>query len=414
MQRTISIHLKSTPEQDAILFRTLAGSRDCFNAVAQFGWEAREKNGVTLHKATYYELRMLHPTMPSQLVISSRIKATEALKSAFALEKKGGKASAPQTVRGSIRYDARSYRMEVQEGLVGLTTVEGRIKFPFHIHNHAKRWLDRATGFDSADLSHRPSGWWLNVVVTIDPPEIASSGQVVGVDLGINRPAVLSNGIFLGKRRWKEIEKRYFRLRRKLQSKGSQSAKRHLKKIRRKQARFRTDCDHVLSKQIVQSVEPGSIIVFENLTDIRSRTKQRGRKQRRRHHSWSYRQVRTFATYKAEEVGTTLVGIDPRHTSQRCSRCGFVHKRNRPTQSVFLCTSCGYEVNADFNAALNIKWKYLAEAGMSGIGGHPGNVPIVREAEHSCASSAHKLLTSSGSRCQNPFLRVTKNTAELP
>jgi putative transposase len=393
MQRTISIHLDSTPEQDAILSRTVEDWRDCFNAVAKYGWENRVWNGVTLHRATYYDLRAEHPALPSQLVISARMKATEAVKSAFALAKKGSKVSAPHSTRGSIRYDARSYRMEVENGLVGLSTVEGRIKFPFHLHAQAKRWIDRATDFDSAELVRKPSGWWLNVALTIDPPQIAPSGQVIGVDLGINRPAVLSNGKFLGQRRWKEIEQRYFRIRRKLQSKGTKSAKRHLKKIARRQKLFRRDCDHVLSKRIVQSVEPGSIIVFENLTDIRHRTKQRGRKQRRRHHSWSYRQVRTFTTYKAEETGSAVVGVDPRHTSQRCSRCGFVHKRNRPTQSVFLCRSCIFEVNADLNAARNCAWKYLAEAGMSGLGGHPVNVPIVGGVGHSCSAYIHKPLS---------------------
>lgn len=390
MKRTISIRIDATPEQDSILFRTLAGCRDCFNAVSEYGWENRIWNGVTLHKATYYDQRAEHPALPSQLVISSRMKATEAVKSAFALLKKGRKVGAPHTERGSVRYDARTYRMEIEKGLVGLSTVEGRIKFPFHLHDHAKLWLDRATGFDSADLVRRPSGWWLNVVVTIDPPQVSPSGQTVGVDLGINRPAVLSNGKFLGERRWKEIEKRHFRLRRKLQSKGSKSAKRHLKKIARRQARFRKDCDHVLSKRIVQSVEPGSVIVVENLTDIRSRTKQRGRKQRRRHHGWSYAQLRAFTTYKAEEIGSRVDAVDPRHTSQRCSKCGFIHKRNRPTQSVFRCLSCGYEVNADFNASRNVEWKHLAEGGMSGLGGHPVNVPIVGVGEHSCSFSTYK------------------------
>jgi putative transposase len=396
MQRTICIRLTTLPEQDTILTETLAGSRECFNAVSAFGWEHREKNGVTLHKSTYYDLRAEHPTLPSQLVISARMKATEAIKSAIVLEKTGRKVSAPKTDRGSVRYDARTYRMEPENGIVGLSTVAGRIKFPFRVHAQAKRWLDRATDFDSADLVHRPSGWWLNVVLTIDPPQIAASGQTIGVDLGINRPAVLSNGKFLGQRRWKEIEKRYFRLRRNLQSKGSKSAKRHLKKMARRQARFRKDCDHVLSKRIVQNVEPGSIIVVENLTDIRSRTKQRGRKQRRRHHGWSYAQLRTFTTYKAEEVGSRVEAVDPRKTSQRCSKCGFVHKKNRPTQSLFLCLSCGYQVNADFNAARNVEWKYLADPGISGFGGHPVNVPIVGGGEHSCSSSTHKLPALAG------------------
>lgn len=381
MQRTISIHIDTLPDQEAILSRTLTEYQDCFNAIAEYGWENRIWNGVTLHKATYYDLRAEHPALPSQLVISARMKATEAVKSAFVLLKKGRKVGAPRTKRGSVRYDARTYRMEVENGIVGLSTVSGRIKFPFRIPAHAKRWLDRATGFDSADLVRRPSGWWLNVVVTIDPPQIVASGQIVGVDLGINRPAVLSNGKFLGQRRWKEIEQRYFRLRRKLQSKGSRSAKRHLKRMARRQARFRKDCDHVLSKRIVQAVEPGSVIVFENLTGIRSRTKQRGRKQRRRHHAWSYNQLRVFTTYKAEELGSVVDAVDPRKTSQRCSRCGHVHKRNRPTQSVFRCRDCGYEANADWNAARNIAWKYLAGDGMPVPGGQNVNLPIVATGE---------------------------------
>lgn len=377
MQRTVCICLTTSPEQDQILSATLAASRDCFNEVAAYGWSASEKNGVELHKATYYRLRALHPALPSQLVVSARMKATEALKSAFALRGKGKKVSAPHAERGSVRYDARTYRMEGAKGVVGLSTVAGRVKMPFHAHPHAKRWVDRASGFDSADLVRRPSGWWLNVVLTIDPPAVEPSGKVVGVDLGINRPAVTSEGKFLGERRWKEIENRYFRLKRRLQAKGSKSAKRHLKKMAGRQARFRKDCDHVLSKAIVQSVEPGSVIAVENLTEIRSRTKQRGRKQRRRHHSWSYAQLRSFVTYKAEERGCTVIAVDPRQTSQRCCRCGHVHKRNRPTQSVFRCRECGYQANADLNASRNVAWKYLAGIGMPDPGGQHVNLAIV-------------------------------------
>ena len=54
------------------------------------------------------------------------MKATEAIKSAIALEKAGRKVSAPKTERGSVRYDARTYRMEPENGIVGLSTVAGR------------------------------------------------------------------------------------------------------------------------------------------------------------------------------------------------------------------------------------------------------------------------------------------------
>jgi putative transposase len=89
-----------------------------------------KRQGVALHQATYGDLRKAHPDLPSQLVISSRMKATEALRSAFALQKKGKKVSAPHWQRGKVRYDARSFRFEKERGVVGLTTAAGRIKFP--------------------------------------------------------------------------------------------------------------------------------------------------------------------------------------------------------------------------------------------------------------------------------------------
>jgi transposase len=82
-------------------------------------------------------------------------------------------------------------------------------------------------------------------------------------------------------------------------------------------------------------------------------------------HSWSFAQLRGFLEYKAEEIGSTVVGIDPRYTSQACSKCGFVHRSNRRSQSVFKCRSCGYELNADLNASVNIAQKYHVEDGIA-------------------------------------------------
>ncbi|MER3403034.1 MAG: hypothetical protein C4337_06990 [Armatimonadota bacterium] len=101
------------------------------------------------------------------------------------------------------------------------------------------------------------------------------------------------------------------------------------------------------------------------MVDIRTRTRQRGRESRRRLHSWSFAQLRFFLTYKAEAKGCNVVGLDPRHTSQMCCRCGYVHRSNRRSQSRFLCRACGFELNADLNAARNIARNYLAGGGMS-------------------------------------------------
>ena len=198
----------------------------------------------------------------------------------------------------------------------------------------------------------------------------------MGVDLGLVQPAVTSNNQFLGKRAWKDIEDRLFY--RKLQRKGTRSAKRRLKHLRGRQARFRRDCDHVLSKQVVAHAEPGATIVLENLKDIRKRTKIRKRTTTsRRIHSWSFAQVKRFIAYKAEGQGCTVAGVDPRHTSQTCSCCGHVARNNRRSRGRFVCRNCGFELHADLNAARNIAAKYHANRGRAPVGGLPVNQPIV-------------------------------------
>jgi len=57
---------------------------------------------------------------------------------------------------------------------------------------------------------------------------------------------------------------------------------------------------------------------------------------------------------KAESAGRVVVPVNPRHTSQRCARCGHVAKGNRVTQAVFKCVKCGHQAHADVNAAVNI------------------------------------------------------------
>lgn len=371
MQRTVKIVLMPTQEQAAALLETLRQSSECFNTVCEYGWRQKTKNGVDLHRATYYSLKSEYPRMPSQLLCAARVKATEALKSAFALCKKDGNIPCPKGQEVPIRYDARSYRILADKGIASLASVAGRQEIAYRLYDHAVKAFSKASGFDSADLVYRKGQWHLHIVLTIPTPEFVDNAQAVGVDLGLNRPAVTSNRKFLGKRRWREISNRYFRLRRKLQSKGTKSAKRCLQVLSGKTARFRKDCDHVLSKQVVQSASAGTTIVVENLTDIRTGTKQRGRQSRRRLHSWSFAQMRSFLTYKAEAKGCQVVGVDPRYTSQRCSQCGCIHRGNRKSQSLFLCRQCGYELNADLNGSINIARKYLDAVGISECVGLP-------------------------------------------
>jgi putative transposase len=61
----------------------------------------------------------------------------------------------------------------------------------------------------------------------------------------------------------------------------------------------------------------------------------------------------TMCEYKAEWAGTVqVVRVDPRYTSQICSRCGQVRKKELSER--WHSCECGCELDRDHNAALNI------------------------------------------------------------
>lgn len=365
MQRTVRIRLRPDAETAALFAETVARFTSSFNVVAEEGWRTGVANGIELHKATYYPERT-RTGLPAQLVCAARVKATEALKSARALAAKEMKRpegkrclpSRPQSAHCSIRYDARSYRVDLAAGAAALLTLDGRRAVTFAFSTYHRRYADWRTA--SADLCRDRQGrWWLHVVVVAPAAVAEPTDETIGVDLGLVHPATDSRGEHHGSDHWRKVEERTHNLRRRLQAKGTRSAKRHLKRLSGKQGRFRRDCDHVISRRLVASVQPGATLVFEDLTDIRGRVPSR-KAQRRRLHGWSFAQLQGFVAYKAQARGVTVGYVAPRYTSQRCSACGHRERANRRSQAHFRCVSCGFACDADHNASMNIRQDYLA------------------------------------------------------
>jgi putative transposase len=378
MQRTIRLRLAPSAAQATALEETTRQFTMVFNAVCARGWHQRLSDGVKLHHATYYPLKSEFPKLVSDLHIQARVKATEAIKSALRRHKNGRTVSQPHSQRCPPRFNRHTFVLDWEHQTVRLSLVGGRTELRFIVPDYSAKYADCAT--DTADLLERDGIWWLHVVVTVSAPKVAPSEQLVGVDLGLSRPAVLSTNRFLGKRAWKAHEGRLFKLKRALQKKGTRSAKRHLRKLGHRQMRFRRDCDHLLSRRIVEAVEGGATLVVENLKELRRRVKTKRKTQiKRRIHSWSFAQLKGFIEYKAEEQGCMVVAVDPRHTSQACSRCGHTARNNRRSRDLFVCRRCGFTLHADLNGARNIAAKYRALGGISALGGLSVNQPIVSD-----------------------------------
>ncbi|GAB2505075.1 IS605 OrfB family transposase [Nocardiopsis aegyptia] len=183
-----------------------------------------------------------------------------------------------------------------------------------------------------------------------DAAECETDG-FVGVDLGIVNIATTSDGHIMAGRKLNRYRERQRRLRAKLHKKGTKSAKRLLKRQRRKESRRSRDANHVISKRIVAEAERTSRgIALEDLTGIRRRVRQR-KPQRAALHSWSFRRLGDFIAYKAKRAGVPVVFVNPAYSSRECAECAYTHRHNRISQAAFTCRSCGVVAHADRNAS---------------------------------------------------------------
>ena len=323
-----------------------------FNTVSKIGFASNDKNKTSLHKKTY---RILREYLPSQLSCSARCKASEALSSVFTKRKKGEKVSCPHSNLCSIKYDARSYSVSLSKKQVSISTLSGRKKYDLVIPAYYQYLFDNWKR-TSAELCVKKGQIFLNISFKKEEVDIPKSGKIIGLDRGINNIAVLSNNTFYGGGIVKKQVRKFQRLRSNLQAVGTKSAKRHLTTLSGKEKRFRADINHKISLQIIASLNPGDILVIENLTGIRKHPMRK--EQRILIHQWSFYQLEQFLIYKGLPKGIEIIFINPAYTSQKCSCCGHICKENRKSQSDFCCKKCGFKLNADLNASRNICGKY--------------------------------------------------------
>ena len=219
--------------------------------------------------------------------------------------------------------------------------------------------------------------WYLHLWCVFDDPPKLVPKEMLGIDLSVVHIATDSDGEMYPGAHLNSVRHRHRRLRKKLQKKGTKGAKRLLKKIAGKEARFAHHVNHTLSKRIVAKARrTGCGLAL----GIRDRVRLR-RSQRAALHSWAFFDLVQKLRYKAERAGVPVVFVDPRHTSRQCPACRHTVRANRPTQALFRCVACGYSGAADYVAAVNIAvrgWAavnrpYLGEANRVLHGSVPGS-----------------------------------------
>jgi len=220
-----------------------------------------------------------------------------------------------------------------------------------------------------AKLFKRGDDWYVMLPIRVTPMSPGCSGEPVfiGIDLGIVRLATVSTPdgtVFFDGREARHRREHFADLRRRYQKHNRPD---RVKEQRGKDMRYMRDMNHKISAAIVDIAlqYDNPVVCLERLDGIRNRLK--GSKRfKRMVSSWAFRELINFIEYKCARYEIPVLFVDPRGTSKACSRCGHSSASNRPDQSHFRCTECGYQTNADRNAALNI-----AALGPSALGQGP-------------------------------------------
>ncbi|MCY7284766.1 MAG: transposase [Cyanobacteria bacterium CAN_BIN43] len=329
---------------------TLEGFADACNQILAVAKENKQWNTTKLHHLVYKPVRE-----------STGLKANHVCQ---AIRRVIGNAKAVKQIHKfrptSLNLDVRTFVYLEDLQTVGVTLIAGRKKFKLSIGNYQVALLRGQIPTAATLNKTRKGDYYINICVEIPSDPTGKTPKVIGVDLGRRDIATTSTDKSWSGAKIQATRDRYSKVRSNVQSNRTRSSRRLLRRRSGREQRFQKWLNHTISSQLVKEAKTANAaLAFEDLTNIRQslNEKPRNKTERRRTNNWAFYQLRTFTQYKAVIAGVPVILVPPAYTSQTCSRCGHVHPtkgKSFRSGKKFKCGHCGFEHDADVNAAKNI------------------------------------------------------------
>jgi putative transposase len=352
--KTFKYRLQPSKSQRTKLMQTLELCRWLYNetlAIRKHAWE-QDRRSLSLYdtnklltswKRDHPELMHVH----SQVLQNVQERVDLGFQAFFRRVKAGEKPGYPR-FRGYGRYDSFTFKQSGFELLDNslLMSEIGTVGIVLHrpIEGRVKTLTVRRDAVGN---------WYACFACEVEPEPMPSNPLAVGIDVGLESFATLSNGMKIESPRFfRKDEKELAKAQRKLSQadKGTpERAKRRkaVQHIHQRIANRRMDFAHKLSRELVNSF---GMISFENLNIRNMLTDHRLAKSIA---DVSWNQLILYTTYKAENAGRVVVLVDPRNTSKMCSGCGTLVEKSLSVR-VHHCPVCGLVMDRDENASNNI------------------------------------------------------------
>jgi putative transposase len=374
MRKAYKYRLYPTSKQEQTLFWTLSRCRELYNAALS---ERRDAYRMTGKSISYYEqkrdlpeikteIREEYQAIHSQVLQDVLLRLNRAFESFFRRVKWGEDPGYPR-FQGRNRYNSFTY----PQGGYSLTNDSrlclskiGSIKIKLH--------RELAGTIKACPIKYEAGQWHAVFSCEVDAPEsLPAAESEVGIDLGVTHFAALSDGTFIESPRYYRKAQRKLKALQQALSRKKRGSHRRKKavmavaKAQRKITRQRRDFHHKHASQLVQQHQT---IVFEELeiTNISKHAKPKqdengnylpngaaaksGLNKSILDAGWG--QFQHIVSYKAACAGRTVLFANPRYTSQVCSQCGTIKKKDLSER--WHSCECGAEMDRDTNAAINI------------------------------------------------------------
>ncbi|MFP3268356.1 MAG: transposase [Desulfurococcales archaeon] len=201
------------------------------------------------------------------------------------------------------------------------------------------------------------TGWYAIFQVEVEKKPLEKTGKVVGIDLGVEKLVTTSDGVVIENPKvFDKVEGRKKILQKSLsrKRKGSRNYEKVRKKLAKIHERVKNLMNDYIHKVTSWLVEQYDEIYVEDL-DVKEMVEDSESKVLRKHilHA-NFSKFMSYLSYKAERAGRRVVKVDQRNTSKTCARCGYVKKDLTLADRVFVCPRCGWTVDRDYDASLNI------------------------------------------------------------
>lgn len=342
------------------LIDTLCQVKELYNFISDIVFNTENYKKLSykqIHHLVYDKARAQFPNLPAQIVIRLERNVLANYKSV-----KANKHNIDKPIickQPCLQLDKRLFNRFTQTSIDLFSSTKYKLcKATFVLYPKLVELLSKYEVCDPA-LFVKNNELYISIKFNVPSPLSKGNDTVLGVDRGIRRLIATSDGLVIKGTEFQKHKRKLHYLKSQLQSKGTKSAKRKLKKLSKKEHNFSKNYCHLIVNEILKTDK--DIIVLENLKNIKRKTsKHKENNIKRTSHNRMFSQIPLYElerilTYKAQHIGKCVATVSPYMTSQNDCR-GY---ESGTRSGVRYYTLDGLQLDADVNASVNIANRYI-------------------------------------------------------